>query len=207
MYFQLTKEEVKFLKRQLPTIRLNGYDIEKFQSIMKSLDSPIKAIPEKSITSESKQEEVYSNSKKYVTKDDFYGRVKQNEVKQEVLVDEPVSYEEDILENNSFLKPPKIEKTIKEDPPSYEEQLTKLEKTKSLEYENNEVETLNDSIDSEKEIPEVNDSQNNLEEEIEEEEQDPIQTEPDDSIFRNQSTDVESASIFSVVDSRTQKNN
>jgi hypothetical protein len=194
MYFQLTKEEVKFLKRQLPTIRLNGYDIEKFQSIMKSLDSPIKAIPEKSITSESKQEEVYLNSMKHVN--------------QEALVDNPIEYEnDDILERNSFLRPPKIERTVKKDPPSYEEQLTKLEKTKSLEYENNEVETLNDSIDSEKEIPEVNDSQNNLEEEIEEEEQDPIQTEPDDSIFRNQSTDVESASIFSVVDSRTQKNN
>lgn len=195
MYFQLTKEEVKFLKRQLPTIRLNGYDIEKFQSIMKSLDSPIKAIQEKSITKESiKQEEVYSNSIKHV---------KQEE--QDILVDEPLSYEDNVLENNSFLKPPKIEKTIKQDPPSYEEQLTKLEKTESTEHENNEIETLNDSIDSEEEIPEEN---NNSEEEIkkiEEEEQDPIQTEPDDSIFRNQSTDVDSASIFSVVDSRTNK--
>jgi hypothetical protein len=192
MYFQLTKEEVKFLKRQLPTIRLNGYDIEKFQSIINSLDSPIKAIPEKSITSESKQEEVYSNSRKHV--------------KQEVLVDNPIEYENnDILERNSFLRPPKIERTIKKDPPSYEEQLTKLEKT-----ENPEVEKLDESTDShdginelKEEIPESNNEIENIEEDI----QDPIQTEPEDSIFRNQSTDIESASIFSVVDSRTQKNN
>jgi hypothetical protein len=195
MYFQLTKEEVKFLKRQLPTIRLNGYDIEKFQSIMKSLDSPIKAIPEKSITSESKQEEVYSNSRKHVN--------------QEALVDNPIEYEnDDILERNSFLRPPKIERNFKKDPPSYGEQLTKLEKTESPESEkiDDSTDSQNDIVELEEEIPEVNDSQDETEK-IEEEEQEPIQTEPDDSIFRNQSTDVESASIFSVVDSRTQKNN
>lgn len=224
MYFQLTKEEVKFLKRQLPTIRLNGYDIEKFQSIMKSLDKPVKAIPEHLTTFEPKQEG--SNSRKHVTQEEFYGGVKQEE--REVLVDNPIEYENtDILERNSFLKPPKIERTIKKEPPTsnYTEQLEQLEQINKHNEERlahlerlDKSNTQSTSIHQEEDIVELKDElpvENSIEEDIQDsiqteenlpiEEENPIQTEPEDSIFRNQTTDVDSASIFSIVDSRTKK--
>ena len=40
MLFSLTKKEVQILKKILPTVKLNAYDIQAYQRILHSLDNP-----------------------------------------------------------------------------------------------------------------------------------------------------------------------
>jgi hypothetical protein len=200
MYFLLTPEEVKFLKKQLPSIRLTGYDIDKFQNIMRSLDNPIKAITESSNNSILPLTTIGSTIKNNPTQKIMSSGPSQ------VLISDPVQYDDSIdnVENNSFLKPPTStqqqnkkenvfgHRLIKQNVPIHKLHKAEdnyeatLERIKEEQYETIEDESVDEIYTEEEPTQE-------------------IQTEPENAIFNNVADNIETASIFSVVDSRTKK--
>ncbi len=180
-YIKLTDKQIQLIKRMLPTCRMNAYQINDYQAILKSLDSPIKNI------------QIEENKK-----------ILDNP---EILMDNPLEYKEiksnnPVNYNNSFLKSPSdnIQKSF----------MSSIKDSITEEIEDDFEEETQEEIEETQEYIEEQ-IEDNIVEEIEETQETiakPFSKSSIFSKFSNSTTstnDIDDAGIFQVIDNRTKK--
>ncbi len=114
MFIELSEKQIHLLKRMLPTCRINAYQINDYQGILKSLDSPMKRIPLHPTSTTNNEQVLMDEPHQY------------REIKKNTPISEEEQYkkEPEISKNNSFLKSPSdnIQKSLFTSPKQSQQQ-------------------------------------------------------------------------------------
>jgi len=139
MFIELSEKQIHLLKRMLPTCRINAYQINDYQDILKSLDSPMKRIP---------LHPTFATNNEQVLMDEPY---QYREIKKNIPISEEEQYKKEskISKSNSFLKTPSdnIQKSLFT-PPKKSQQQTIGEQVEQVCEEVQQDNKYQDQLDS-----------------------------------------------------------
>jgi hypothetical protein len=139
MFIELSEKQIHLLKRMLPTCRINAYQINDYQDILKSLDSPMKRIPLHTTSATNNEQVLMDEPYQY------------REIKKNIPISEEEQYKKgsEISKNNSFLKSPSnnIQKSLFT-PPKQSQQQTIGEQVEQVCEEVQQDNKYQDQLDS-----------------------------------------------------------
>jgi hypothetical protein len=230
MFIELSEKQIHLLKRMLPTCRINAYQINDYQGILKSLDSPMKRIP---------LHPTFATNNEQVLMDEPY---QYREIKKNIPISEEEQYKKEskISKSNSFLKTPSdnIQKSLFT-PPKKSQQQTIGEQVEQVCEEVQQDNKYQDQLDSLRSVYQSETIQEEEQASVQEEQYsdqtqsldspyiepvenviDQQENELEDSSFRqeeqpqeqdrsifasNDTHNVDNAGVFQVIDNRTKK--